>query len=127
MGENEVLYLDNPLNIQFRAWIKQKEMGRVINFSLVIYNNEEVPIFNVSTIAKCISEEVVEAVCHIPANFMNDDHFSVRILIVEDSSHALCDLSSVITFKLQERIRDSNWHGKWIGAVRPTEYIKWTY
>lgn len=126
-GEQEVIYIEKPFDINFKAWIKQKTLGRLINFSLVIYNSEEVAVFNVGTGAKQVNENIVEATCHIPAHFMNDDHFSIRILLVEDSSRILFDLNGVLNFKMEEGSRDSNWHGKWIGAVRPTELIKWTY
>ncbi len=59
---------------------------------------------------------MVEAICHIPPNLLNDDYYTIRILLVIDTSVALFDLNSVIGFKMEERERNGNWHGKWIGT-----------
>ncbi len=127
MDQKNVFYIENPLDIRFKAWVKMLPENRLINFSMVIYNNEEVPVFNVGTVPKILQEEMIEATCHIPAHFMNDDHFYIRILLVADTSRPLFDLSGVINFKMEERIRNGEWHGKRIGAVRPTQFIKWTF
>lgn len=124
--QGEVMYIDDPLNIHFKVALLNNVDG-LVNFSLVISNQEGVPVFNVGSHAKRVNGEIVEAVCHIPANLLNDEFYTIRILLVLDSSIILFDLNEIMAFKMEEREREGNWHGKWIGMVRPQELIKWTY
>ncbi|HEX4375443.1 MAG TPA: hypothetical protein VHZ50_19210, partial [Puia sp.] len=103
------------------------EKERLLNFSLVINNQESIPVFNVGSHSKLINDKEIEAVCHIPANFLNDEFYTIRILLVIDASVALFDLHDIMAFKMEERDRDGKWYGKWIGMVRPNELIKWTF
>jgi lipopolysaccharide transport system ATP-binding protein len=124
--DEDVLYIDNAVNIRFKVgFLKEKE--RSLNFSLVINNQEGIPVFNVGSPAKLISDKEIEAICHIPANFLNDEFYTIRILLVSDASVALFDLHDIMAFKMEERDRGGNWYGKWIGMVRPNELIKWTF
>jgi lipopolysaccharide transport system ATP-binding protein len=56
----------------------------------------------------------------IPANFLNDDSYSIRVLIVKDTSVVLLDLSDALMFEVQDSERKGNWYGKWVGVVRPS-------
>jgi lipopolysaccharide transport system ATP-binding protein len=125
-AKDEIFYIDEPLNIRFKARLIDN-FSRFLNFSLVINNLEEVPVFNVGSDPRYIEGEFIEATCHIPANLLNDDYYTIRILLVLDTSIALFDLNSIIGFKMEERERIGNWHGKWIGAVRPQRLIDWTF
>ncbi len=70
---------------------------------------------------------IIEATCQIPANLLNDEFYRIRILVVENASKALFDLHDIISFKMEERERNSDWHGKWIGMVRPHALVNWTF
>jgi lipopolysaccharide transport system ATP-binding protein len=59
----------------------------------------------------------------IPGDFLNDDIYAVRLLVIEDSSAVLLDLHDLVVFEVHDTERQSRWYGKWIGAVRPT--FKW--
>ena len=126
IGEDEIFYIDKTLKIRFKVGLLD-DSRRVLNFSLVIVNVEEVPVFNVASEARCIESEHFEAICHIPGGLLNDDFYSIRVLLVYDKSAALFDLNNVLSFKMEEKERDGNWHGKWIGTVRPQHLVKWTY
>jgi len=125
---DEVIYIDAPLRLRFKAFLNQKtSKQRLINFSLVINNVEGVTVFNVGSEAKYVNEGLIETSCVIPAGFMNDETYFVRLLLVEDMSTALFDLSDIISFKMEEREREGNWHGKWVGMVRPQTLVQWSY
>jgi len=91
----------------------------VLNFSIVIYNIEGVPIFNTGSGARSFSAGLVRGSFVIPGDFLNDDTYTVRILIVKDTSIILLDMSEVLMFEVQDADREGNWYGKWIGTVRP--------
>lgn len=125
-AEDDVLYIDNALDIRFKVGLA-KTVDGILNLSVVINNQEGIPVFNIGSPPKRGNDKSIEAVCHIPANFMNDDFYIVRILLVLDSSIVLFDLHDIIAFKMEEREREGNWHGKWVGMVRPQNLIKWTF
>jgi lipopolysaccharide transport system ATP-binding protein len=129
MSEGDILYIESPISIRFKAQLgaKKNKSARTINFSLVLYNIENVPIFNVTSEAKLVTADIVEATCNIPPHFLNDEYYSVRILLVEDVSVALFDLHDIVTFKLEEKERPGSWHGKWIGLIRPQKFINWEF
>jgi lipopolysaccharide transport system ATP-binding protein len=125
---SDINYIDEPLDIYIKAQlVNSTTSSRMLNFSLVLYNQEQVAVFNVGSGPKAIKGDVIEAVCHIPADLLNDDSYVIRILLVEDESKALFDLNDIISFKMEERERGGAWHGKWIGTVRPQKMVTWTF
>ena len=124
-----VLFIDEQLNITFRVWlnIQSPEKPRGINFSLVVSTADGQVAFNVGSDALVAKHAFIETTCHIPANFLNDEFYTIRLLLVEDGSVPLFDVHNILHINLAERQRDSAWHGKWIGAVRPITLIDWTF
>ncbi len=126
-SEEDVLYIENPLSLYFKVQLAESSKPvREINFSLVVYNQESVPVFNVANGTKEVSGIIAEGTCHIPANFLNDDYYQLRLLVVENGTTPLFDLHDLISFKMEEKSRNADWHGKWIGTVRPLNLITWT-
>lgn len=126
-AHEDILYIENPLSIYFKAQLAPSNKRiRKINFSLILNNQEGVPVFNVHNGIQEVDGTIVEASCHIPANFLNDDYYQIRLLLVEDGTFPLFDLQDIVTFKMEEKERNSDWHGKWVGTVRPSNLIKWT-
>jgi lipopolysaccharide transport system ATP-binding protein len=126
-SNEEVFYIDKPLEIYFKVQLSPSgKKQRKINFSLVLNNQESIPVFNVGSDTRYITETIFDATCHIPADLLNDDFYNIRLLVVEDSSVPLFDLHDVISFKMEERERNAEWHGKWVGMVRPTNLITWS-
>jgi lipopolysaccharide transport system ATP-binding protein len=91
----------------------------VLNFSIVLYNIEGVAVFNTGSTARTFPAGLVRGSFVIPGDFLNDDTYTVRVLIVKDTSVALLDLTDVLMFEVQDSDRQGNWYGKWIGTVRP--------
>lgn len=118
-GEN--LTVASPVDMEFEFW--NYEQNALLNFSVVLYDNQDVCIFNTASTAKAYPKGIVKGTCHIPGNFLNDGAYRVRLLIVKDMSVALIDLDNVAIFEVHDVEREGAWYGKWIGAVRPT--FKW--
>jgi lipopolysaccharide transport system ATP-binding protein len=124
---SEVLYIDEPLTLFFEAMLSEEvKLPAEFNFSLVLGTVEEAVVFNVGSEAQQVEKRCLRASCTIPAHLLNDETYTVRILLVKDRSVPLFDVHHVMTFKMQERDRDSNWHGKWIGVTRPQQLVSWT-
>ena len=115
--KGESMTVATPLSMEFEFW--NNEQGSHLNFSVVLYDNQDVCIFNTGSEARIYPKGKVKGVCHIPSNFLNDGVYRVRLLIVKDQSVALIDLDNVATFEVHDVKREGAWYGKWIGAVRP--------
>lgn len=120
-ASGESLTVTTPVDMEFEFW--NFEQNALLHFSVVLYDNQEVCIFNTGSTAKVYPKGVVKGTCHIPGNFLNDGVYRVRLLIVKDKSVALIDLDNVAAFEVYDIERDGAWYGKWPGAVRPT--FKW--
>lgn len=117
----ESLTVAMPVDLEFEFW--NFEQNALLNFSVVLYDNQEVCIFNTASTPKVFPKGIVKGACHIPGNFLNDGVYRVRLLIVKDRSVALIDLENVAIFEVHDVAREGAWYGKRIGAVRPT--FKW--
>jgi lipopolysaccharide transport system ATP-binding protein len=114
---------DQPITVQTAIELETAfwnyKPDAVLNLSIVIYNIEGVPIFNTGSGARPFPVGLVRGSFVIPGDFLNDDTYTVRVLIVKDTSVILLDLSDVLMFEVQDSDRHGNWYGKWIGTVRP--------
>ena len=115
--KGESLVVTDPLSMEFEFW--NNEQGVQLNFSVVLYDNQDICIFNTASEAKIYPSGKVKGVCYLPGNLLNDGIYRVRLLIVKDQSVALIDIDNVATFEVLDIEREGAWYGKWIGAVRP--------
>jgi lipopolysaccharide transport system ATP-binding protein len=94
-----------------------------INVSMVIWDINQNPVFNISTKSIPLKMGLTKAVFHIPENLMNDGLYEVQNYFIKDSSTPVYIHENACTFEIFEDRENSGWHGKWIGAVRPV-FIK---
>lgn len=114
---DEPITVKTPIRVEAAFWNYLPDA--VLNFSVVIYNIEGVAIFNTGSPVRSYPAGLVRGSFVIPGDFLNDDTYTVRILIVKDTSVALLDVTDVLMFEVQDAERQGNWYGKWIGTVRP--------
>ncbi len=119
--KGEAITVSIPINMEFQFW--NFEADALLNFSVVLYNNQDVCIFNTGSTASVYSRGLVKGAFLIPGNFLNDAIYRVRLLIVKDMSIPLIDLENVATFEVHDTERQGKWYGKWEGAVRP--HFQW--
>lgn len=117
----ESLTVASPVSLNFEFW--NFEQDALLNFSVVLYDSQEVCILNTMSTAEVYPKGIVRGCCHIPGNFLNNGICRVRLLVVKDMSVALLDLDNVAAFEVHDVERENMWYGKWIGAVRPV--LKW--
>lgn len=96
----------------------------VLQVSLVLYNLEGVCIFNCRSTPKMFPAGIIQQGCTIPGGFLNDDTYTVRIVVVRDTNNGLFDESNVLTFEVHDTERPGGWFGKWMGVTRPS--FVWT-
>jgi lipopolysaccharide transport system ATP-binding protein len=115
--KGEPFTVHTPIHIEIEFWSYLE--GRDINVSLHFDTMNYECIFNVGTQAQKLSKGLYKATCEIPGDFLNDGMFSVKVLFVADRSVMLFRYLDVINIEIQEDRKESNWHGKWPGFVRP--------
>ena len=121
-GESSFINVRTPLEIEFAYW--NCSPGAELNASLHLYNTEGACIFNSDSAPQIYEEGIIRETCHIPGDFLNDGEYKIMIMIVKDRSTSLYQHDDVLAFEVQDVERNSHWHGKWLGAVRPM--LKWT-
>jgi lipopolysaccharide transport system ATP-binding protein len=119
----EPFTVETPLQLSFQFWNSLPD--GVLNFSVVLSNLEGVCILNTVSPAKPFPKGLVSGSFVIPGNFLNDGTYTVRLLIVQDTSVALVDFHNILVFEVQDIERQGNWYGKWVGAVRPR--LDWVF
>lgn len=89
------------------------------NLSLVLYSDDEMPIFNTISNIIVLDSGINEAVLNIPKNLLNEGLYRIRILFVENSKPML-DINDVLVWRTQETLdRKIAWYGKYTGVIRP--------
>jgi lipopolysaccharide transport system ATP-binding protein len=114
---DDPITVQTPIRLEAAFW--NYVPNAVLNFSVVIYNIEGVAIFNTGSVARSFPTGLVRGSFVIPGDFLNDDTYAIRLLIVKDTSVILLDLHDALVFDVQDSDREGNWYGKWIGTVRP--------
>jgi lipopolysaccharide transport system ATP-binding protein len=120
-NDSEIITVKKSFDIITEFWTIYE--NTIINVSMVIWDINQNPVFNISTKSILLRKGLNKAVFHIPENLMNDGIYSVQNYFVKDSSTPLFIHDNACSFEIYEDRIGSGWHGKWIGAVRPV-FIK---
>ena len=118
--EGEKLTVKTSFDIITEFWCMEE--GFPVNVSMHLYNSTGECIFNIFTANIPLSKGLHKAVFHIPANFMNDGNYYINNWFVYNSTNYYIHERSN-SFEIEEDRNISGWHGKWIGAVRPINFI----
>ncbi|NDD63387.1 MAG: ABC transporter ATP-binding protein [Acidobacteria bacterium] len=97
--------------------------NNLLQVSFVLYNQEGICIFNSRSKPTKLPVGTVRQCCTIPGNLLNDDSYTVRVVIVKDTNVGIFDESNVLTFEVHDTERQGGWFGKWIGVTRPV--LEW--
>jgi lipopolysaccharide transport system ATP-binding protein len=117
---NEIT-VNTPLKIEFEYWNFLPDAQ--LNFSFILSDIQDICIFNSISPVKRTPLGLIKGVCYIPGRLLNDGTYTVKLLIVKDTSVVLFDKDNLLTFDVNDIPREGAWHGKWVGAVRPN--LKW--
>ncbi|GHU81639.1 ABC transporter ATP-binding protein [Bacteroidia bacterium] len=121
--EGDRLTVKTPFDIVTEFWCLEE--GFPVNVSLVLYNMNESCVFNIVTPNKPLQKGLHKAVFHIPENLMNTGIYYVNNMYVSNSKSYFYH-QHAHSFEIIEDREISGWHGKWIGAIRPS-FIKNEY
>jgi lipopolysaccharide transport system ATP-binding protein len=105
------------IHIEIEFWNLEKD--KLINLTLFLNTFSGDTVFANATEARILSKGLHYAICILPANFLNDDIYSVSLMFVGDGSYVIYNFENIISFEVNESRSESGWHGKWPGVIRP--------
>jgi lipopolysaccharide transport system ATP-binding protein len=132
--DHGLIDVSTPLTLEFEYW--NLRPGVRLNLSLVLYNEEGMPVFNTFPSPDsdghmtAFSEGLFRSRCEIPGGLLNNGLHRVQLHVVQDQGIVLSRHDDILVFDvLDAPDRRGAWFGKWIGAVRPnlaweTEQLK---
>jgi lipopolysaccharide transport system ATP-binding protein len=115
--EGQQLTVKTPFDIVTEFWCLEE--GFPVNVSMHLCDMNGQCVYNISTQNNPLRKGLHKAIFHIPANFMNDGIYYVNNMFVSNSRGYFYH-EHAHSFEVIEDREASGWHGKWIGAVRPT-------
>jgi lipopolysaccharide transport system ATP-binding protein len=115
--EGNLLTVNTPYQMVTEFWCLEE--GFPINVSMHLYDINGTCVYNISTVNVPLKKGLHKAVFNIPAHLMNDGVYYVNNMFVSNSK-AYFYHEHAHSFEIIEDREASGWHGKWVGAVRPT-------
>ncbi len=100
--------------------------GAHLNLRLRVYNEQGVLVFDAGPPgdAQPCAAGLHRDTCHVPADLMNDGHYSIELLVMRDLHTLVYRHSDLLTVEVTDSVEGrGSWHGKWQGVVRP--YLPW--
>jgi lipopolysaccharide transport system ATP-binding protein len=113
-----------PLLLTFRIFNHRADLPLYFNF--ILYNQQGVCVFNTASKRGLQNHGLVEAMCRIPANFLNDDKYTVRFMVHYRGTFGVI-VDDALVFEINDAGREGSDYydyGKWIGVTRPK--LDWT-
>jgi len=116
-----VIDTETPVDICFEFWTYIKE---TINLSMVLKKVDGTIVFATVSSREPMMPGLARFTCHIPADLLNDEIYSVTMMIVCNAK-AIHIIEEGVIFEVHDVKRAGAWHGKWVGVVRPK--LPWEY
>lgn len=112
-------------DLTFNIKVRCEKDFNLINTNLFFNTIEGEVIFATCSTPKQTLKGEYLYQCKIPANTLNDNMYSISLMIVKDSSSPLLNVDNVLTVQGIEPLRESAWMGKFPGLIRPI-YFDWS-
>jgi lipopolysaccharide transport system ATP-binding protein len=120
-GTQFSLRVDTPLLLRFKIFNLAE--SRLMHFNYQLYTADNVCVFNTASIPQVFPNGIVEATCEIPANLLNDNTYSVSLMVHIRGADGL-HVPDALVFEIEDVGRNAwGWYGEWSGAIRPD--LKW--
>jgi lipopolysaccharide transport system ATP-binding protein len=113
----DMITVRTPIDVEIEFW--NFENNKLINLTIFVNTLAGEAIFAYGSEAKNLSIGLHKAVCLIPSDYLNDEIYSVSVMIVGDVSYPISFFENIVTFEVNEERKTTGWHGKWPGLVRP--------
>ncbi|HZS06234.1 MAG TPA: ABC transporter ATP-binding protein [Blastocatellia bacterium] len=125
---SEPITVHTPVVMEFEYW--NLEPDARLNLSLVVYNEDNIPIFNTGPADEPVWQGrpfpagLFRSACYIPGDLLNDGTHRVELYVIRDQSVVIYRQDELLFFEVRDSVDlRGAWHGKWIGALRPR--LRW--
>jgi lipopolysaccharide transport system ATP-binding protein len=109
-------YINEPLSIKVN--FTNKEIDTPLNINLFFNSSDGTNIFATCSSSKIFEKGDVEVTCKVPSNFLNDNIYSIEVMLVTNSEPIL-DIRESLIIEGLEPPREIGWLGKFPGFIRP--------
>ncbi|MBS1490464.1 MAG: ATP-binding cassette domain-containing protein [Bacteroidetes bacterium] len=118
-SSNGVFEIDKPLAIILH--LTNFSVQTPINVNIFFNTIDGVNIFAVCSSSRIRNAGSFNLKCMIPANFLNDNTYSISVMAVTES-RIIFEISEALIIEGIEPARDLGWQDKFPGYIRPTEF-----
>lgn len=115
---------DIDQELTFSIDVENEQDFESININLFFNAMEGGLIFATCSTAEQLKKGAHRFTCTIPANTLNDNVYSVDIMVVKQGSKQVHYIKEVLALQGNEPKREGAWLGKFPGLIRPT-YFSW--
>jgi lipopolysaccharide transport system ATP-binding protein len=112
--------ITEPLTI--KVSFTNKEITTPVNINLFFNAPDGTNIFATCSVPRVFNKETAHLKCKIPANFLNDNVYSIDVMAVSDSTTIL-EVKEALIIEGIESSREGEWMGKFPGFIRPS--LEW--
>jgi lipopolysaccharide transport system ATP-binding protein len=113
-----------PLTIEFDYWNLQPDAR--LHVTLHLIDAQGAVVFSSASFVDAAWQGrpypvgLYRSECEVPADLLNDGHYSLKLFFVMDGGHVLAVVDDLLNFTVQDdpTLR-GDWYGSWPGAVRP--------
>jgi len=113
--------IEHEIIIIFEFWNTSGEKNLKISFDLI--NIQEQIIFGSGADIIVENDNIGKTICHIPANILNDDTYSIHLFFFTEGMRPLYQQKDIVAFEVKDVNRDYAYYGKVNGVIRPV--LKW--
>ncbi len=117
----EPIDVRTPFVFEIAYW--NLDPGAHLHLRLRVYNEQGVLVFEAGPPgdARPCAVGLYRDVCQVPADLMNDGHYSIELLVMRDLHNLVYRHSDLLTLEVTDSVEGrGSWHGKWQGVVRPS-------
>ena len=108
----------------FDLKVSSNQPFKEVNVNLFFNTLEGSLIFATCSKPEKFDEGAFNYQCTIPAGTLNDNVYSIDVMVVENGEKALLHIKEAISIEGMESKRSGSWLAKFPGLIRPTNY-KW--
>ncbi|MBC7845864.1 MAG: ABC transporter ATP-binding protein [Flavobacterium sp.] len=121
LDKNETIDVTSVINFRMKI-VNQTNQERIsVGYDLRTIKGDVV--FGSLNKFDCGTGDISEVICHIPANFLNDDVYQIHVYFHTDAMSGLFSDTELLTFEVKDVKRESGYLGKVNGMIRPQ--LKW--
>jgi lipopolysaccharide transport system ATP-binding protein len=110
------IHVESPIELQFEFWNYQE--NAVLSFTMHLLTANGAHVFAACSELKPRLRGLVRETIKIPANFLNDEMYTITIQAGQDALITPINEPDVLVFEVLD-CAEHFWHGKWPGPIRP--------